>query len=172
MSLLKKFGRSTRMNYGKSDTTETRPILGKLWESFLPRKGWKLVDTIDKEEFPGGECAFCGTDYRYEHLIEHEDVTITYAVGVVCAERLTNDYVTPRKNERNLKSRNQKKVAWINSCKWKRTDSGNLYRKDSSVLIYKNKNQWKVKVGEKWGKRKFKEPREAKIAVFDYLNKR
>jgi hypothetical protein len=69
----------------------------KLWEvAGVPHKGWRLIGVADLEEAIG-VCEFCGkSDIRYLHTIQHNDYPGDVAVGCVCCEHLTEDYIRPR----------------------------------------------------------------------------
>lgn len=134
------------------------------WIESFPRKGWRLVDIIDYGE-PAHECEWCGTIIRYAHVLQHNDIFETTAAGCYCAEKLTDDYITPKRKEKEFKKRQR----WVNSAKWKITPSGNCYRKDHEVLIFKIDEDFKLKICDVWGKKKYSTISEAKESAFDYL---
>lgn len=91
----------------------------------LPHKGWKCLDVIDLAEYaepddpiPYERCEMCGNEkIRYAHIMKHPDVADEIHVGCVCAEKMTDDYVNPRRCETALKNRvsrrnNFNKVQW------------------------------------------------------------
>lgn len=140
-----------------------------LWKSSNPKHGWVLIDVIDAGEYGAEQCGWCGTLIRYQHEIAHPEINEKHYVGCICCEKLTGDYETPRKKEKELKSRSAKFKTWVYSPRWKLTENGNYYRKDCDVLIYSTGNGWKLKIGGIWGKKTFKTLLEAKRAVFKYL---
>ena len=154
-----------------------RSRCGNYWYSELPKKGWEEIDVIDLDEYPGGSCSFCSTNYRYEHIIKHLDIAGEFNVGVVCAEKLTQDYVNPRRREKELKQRKSKIERWVQSSKWKKSEKGNIYREENGVhvLIFGRGANFKVKIGDIWGKKTFPSCIEAKKAAFcglEWLNSR
>lgn len=79
----------------------------------IPHKGWQCIDVIDlgedigpDETIPYEQCEMCGNEkLRYAHIMSHPDYPGELHVGCVCAEKMTNDYVNPRKCETALKSK-------------------------------------------------------------------
>lgn len=134
----------------------------------LPQSGWILESVSDTGEY-ASFCEWCGTQLRYFHKIAHEKIIKKYEVGCCCAERLTGDSVRPRAEEKKLKAKSKKLTTWVKSPKWKRTDKGNIYRKDDSVLIYKKGSYFQLKIGDIWGKKTFQTEESAKLAAFSYL---
>lgn len=134
------------------------------WIKSLPRKGWKLIDIIDYGA-PIQECVWCGTTIRYAHLLSHDNSPLDMEAGCFCAEKLTNDYVTPKRKEKEFKQRQR----WVKSSKWNMNYRGNVFRKDYQVLIFKIDDGYKLKIQSKWGKKKYCMTEEAKEAAFDYL---
>ena len=91
----------------------------------LPHKGWTCVDVIDlaegideTESIPYEQCEMCGNEkIRYAHVMSHPDYPDEIYVGCVCAEKMTGDYVNPRRCENELRNRAQrrknfKKAQW------------------------------------------------------------
>lgn len=68
-----------------------------LWDKEgIPHKGWVNIDVIDNEDIHG-QCEMCGKeDIRYAHIMTHPKYH-NLSVGCVCAERMSEDYVTPRR---------------------------------------------------------------------------
>lgn len=97
----------------------------------VPRKGWQCMDVFDlaeeaeqDEDIPYEQCEMCGNEkIRYVHIMRHPEFPDELHVGCVCAEKMTDDYVNPRKYETALKNkaarrRNFNKVDWrFNSVK-------------------------------------------------------
>ena len=91
----------------------------------LPHKGWTCVDVIDlaegideTESIPYEQCEMCGNEkIRYAHVMSHPDYPDEIYVECVCAEKMTGDYVNPRRCENELRNRAQrrknfKKAQW------------------------------------------------------------
>ena len=152
----------------------------------VPHKGWKLRTVIDVREEGQSEweadyetCMMCGNErIRYVHIVSHDEIDEDYRVGCVCAEKMTNDYITPRRLEKELRNRASRLINWSKK-QWKRSQNGNHYLKyeDHHLLIYKDKksNKFKAKVGETFGKKTFETLEQAKIAVLkgiEYLKEK
>ena len=83
----------------------------------LPHKGWTCVDVIDlaegideTESIPYEQCEMCGNEkIRYAHVMSHPDYPDEIYVGCVCAEKMTGDYVNPRRCENELRNRAQRR---------------------------------------------------------------
>jgi hypothetical protein len=99
-----------------------------------PRSGWTLLSTTDNET-ASFECENCGYPHvRYEHELRHEKTKQRVRVGCVCAEHLTQDFVTPKLRERGLKSRAGRRMRWP-TLNWRLSGKGNLYLKKSGMVI-------------------------------------
>ena len=110
----------------------------KWYRTDVPHKGWTLVRVEDVMEGMDGcdeslyeTCEMCGKEeIRYVHVLTHPEYEGQIRVGCVCAEKMTDDYVTPRKYEHQVKNR---AARWRNFRKqtWYINHKGNL------VLHYK-----------------------------------
>jgi len=149
------------------------------WKQYgVPHKGWTLKNVIDVREDGQSEedtsyesCMMCGNErIRYVHIVTHDEVAEEYRVGCVCAEKMTNDYVNPKRLEKELRNRASRRKTWQNR-EWKISKNGNRYLdfEQHHLLIYKDKNsgKYKVKIGEKFGKKTFETLPDAKDAVFN-----
>lgn len=144
----------------------------------IPHKGWTLLDVIDVREYDQAEwetnyetCMMCGNEkIRYVHIVEHPEVEDEFRVGCTCAEKMTSDYINPERRERELRSRAIRRINWAKR-EWKRSKNGNYFLniQERHLLIFKDKktNKYKVKVGERFGKKTFDTLEEAKIAAFN-----
>lgn len=73
----------------------------------VPHKGWECIRVDDLGELAGpgeeieyAQCEMCGNErIRYVHVMTHPDYLPTLSVGCVCAEKMTDDYITPRRIE-------------------------------------------------------------------------
>lgn len=113
-----------------------------LWnQPEVPHKGWQFVNVIDTETTEE-VCEMCGKEHiRYVHTMAHPNYSGLLNVGCVCAEKMADDYVNPRKRERELKNAaakrlrdNKRKIAQdaehrqaILSAQWKESKNGNPY---------------------------------------------
>jgi hypothetical protein len=152
----------------------------------IPHKGWVLLDVIDiredgqsEEETDYETCMMCNNErIRYVHIVMHSEVKEEFKVGCVCAEKMTNDYLTPKKLEKKLKQRTAKRINWVKKI-WKSTENGNytLNYQEHRLLIFKDQKtkKYKCKIGEVWGKKSFDNMEQAKNAVYngiDYLKEK
>lgn len=79
----------------------------------VPHRGWRCIDVEDladlvdgTEEIPYEQCEMCGNErIRFVHLMQHPDYPHELRVGCVCAEKMSDDYVNPRKAEDTLRKR-------------------------------------------------------------------
>lgn len=82
-----------------------------LWDQpDVPHKGWIFLDVIDTETAEA-TCEMCGNErIRYVHIMSHADYAERLSVGCVCAEKMADDYVNPRRRERVLRNAAAKRV--------------------------------------------------------------
>lgn len=152
--------------------------MGNLWKQpGIPHKGWIQEDVIDIREdgqpewdTPYETCMMCGNEkIRYVHILTHQEINEEFRVGCICAEKMTNDYVTPKRLENELQNRAKRLKTWKQK-EWKRSQNGNLFLKYEGhhILIYRDKktNLYKVKIDETFGNKTFKLIEEAKSAAF------
>lgn len=153
--------------------------MANLWkQKDVPHKGWVLIDVIDVREDNQPEhetdyesCMMCGNErIRYVHVVEHPQYEESLRVGCVCAEKMTNDYLNPRKLEQKLRNRASRKANWKNK-EWKFSIKGNRYIKQDGHLITifrdKKTNKYKVSIDQTFGKKVFNTLDEAKISAFN-----
>jgi len=102
----------------------------------VPHKGWKCVDVMDIGENSNSiegmeyeQCEMCGIEkIRYVHIMEHPEYQNQMRVGCVCAEKMSEDYVNPRKRENELKNKiNRRKN--FNRKEWKVNSNKRTYSK-------------------------------------------
>lgn len=152
----------------------------------IPHKGWILQDVIDVredgqtvDETEYETCMMCNNErIRYVHIVSHSEVVELFKVGCICAEKMTNDYVTPKRLEKKLRRRTARRINWIKKP-WNKTENGNLTMvfEDHHLLIFKDKKttKYKCKIGDVWGKKTFLTIEQAKNAVYngiDYLKEK
>ena len=144
----------------------------------IPHKAWTLVEVIDIREDEQNEletdyetCMMCGNEkIRYVHILTHKLIKEAFRVGCVCAEKMTNDYVNPKKREDELKNCTNRRLNFLNK-EWKINSNGNHYLKyvGHYLLIYRDKltDKFKVKIDEVFGNKLFDDLNQAKIATFN-----
>ncbi len=99
---------------------------GKWRELEVPHKGWRWIDSVDlgKERMV---CEMCeSATIRYVHYAEHDNWSGILAVGCICVEYMTEDYVGPRCSEKRLR-RNAGRRASFPKRRWKRSKKGNSH---------------------------------------------
>lgn len=99
----------------------------------VPHKGWSLAGVLDLQLDEGrafGEyeqCEFCGQEQiRYVHTLAHDEYPDSIRVGCICAERLTEDYVNPKRREGELRNRAARREKWVKR-EWKASVKGNRF---------------------------------------------
>ena len=149
-------------------------------EPGVPHKGWTLLSVIDLAEdgasYWNGEyetCMMCGKeDIRYVHIVDHPNVIDDYRVGCKCAEKMTNDYETPKRLESILRSRASRRDKWT-GANWKVSQKGNTYlKKNGHILtIFKDKktNKFKCSIDDTFGTVLHQTIEKAQMALFDKI---
>lgn len=144
-----------------------------LWDQpGVPHKGWRCVGVDDLEEAIE-TCEMCGKEnIRYVHYMEHGDHG-SLSVGCVCAEKMSDDYVNPRKREKVLRNRASRKSRWL-SRKWRVSRSGNTYINVEGhnivVFVFKqgrHAGRRGFRMGGEWSQKGYETEDEAKLAAFD-----
>ena len=138
----------------------------------LPRKGWELNDVIDTENIDN-QCDWCGTSIRYLHFLHHKEDNLTTTCGCICAEHLTQDYINPKKKEKELKIFMRKKNKFLESFKiGKNCFYSKFFGFDKFVMVFQKKDDFfYLKIGNTWGKKSYIVFEQACIAAFYYLTK-
>lgn len=148
----------------------------------VPHKGWQLDDVIDllldERRKPGNydDCQFCGQEQiRFVHLLSHPQYTDVIRVGRVCSERLTDDCVTPRQRENQLRTRAARRQRWLER-NWKISQQGNEYlttRDRHHVVIFSiGGGRFKCRIDGIRGRLVYGSIEEAKLKIFDVLEKK
>lgn len=160
---------------------------GKWGEAGVPRKGWYSADTYDS--CPDGEephltCEMCERQtIRYVHRMRHDDYHQDLDCGCKCAEKMSEDYVSPKRRERDLRnaaSRATRKCKAAHPAKrvdgdW--VQGGSKWRKKGSfgkATVFASGDVFRVRlheVGEavRFGKRDHPSAEAAMTAVDKYL---
>ena len=144
----------------------------------VPHKGWSLEQVIDLHEDEGlsyGEyedCQFCDHEQiRFVHLLNHPDYSQAIRVGCMCACRLTNDYVEPKRQERILRnkaarrSRFPARKGWSSTCYGGKTIKLNGHR----VTVASKSGRFRLWIDGKEGGRFYAQEKEAMLRGFDYV---
>jgi hypothetical protein len=88
----------------------------------VPHKGWSLDTVIDVREDGQEEwetdyesCMMCGNEkIRFVHIVSHPEINEEFRVGCICAEKMTGDYVNPKRREQDLQNRARRRANWSN----------------------------------------------------------
>lgn len=138
----------------------------------IPHKGWILNDYYSNEH-PEHKCEMCGQeDIIHVFVMKHKEANLTLEVGCVCAEKMLNDYINPKKYKAFLINWKKRRKNWPN-LKWYNTMKGNIdIKKDGNhVVIYTNNtfHGYKLLINNQFGKKEYNSVHDAKMAAFDYL---
>lgn len=144
----------------------------------VPHKGWSLHDVVDARDELGLEygnyedCQFCGQDQiRWIHILQHPDYPNMIEVGCDCAERLTDDYVNPKRREKELRNRSARRSRFPDKG-WKTSSKGNPYISHNgrhAVILETPTGKFKVSIDKKIQPKVFNTLKEAKMGVFDIV---
>ena len=103
-----------------------------LWnKKSIPHKGWMNVgyEILDEATHI---CDMCGKEeIRYVHTMYHPEAPEYFKVGKVCAENLTDDYVTAGKQLKEM----LKQTSWV-SQNWKKVDINEYEEKNFNSKLY------------------------------------
>lgn len=146
-----------------------------LWNrSGTPHCGWSCIDVVDLEPQHDDEyasCEMCGKEkIRYVHKMTHPSHR-ELDVGCVCAEKMSGDYVNPKRCERKLKNRASRKKKWLKR-RWRTSAKGNSFinAEGRNLVVFPTKfdpDKWGFGIDGKFSKKKFASEDEAKLAMFD-----
>lgn len=127
----------------------------------LPHKGWEEIDVIDLGEDvePGEEidyetCEMCGNErIRYVHIMIHPEVDGELRVGCNCAAKMTDDYLNPAEEERELRNRANRRRNFLKQ-EWYQKRNGNYVLKYKGQYVTAKKaattRGWGVVYDGKW----------------------
>ena len=113
----------------------------------IPRKGWSYLGCTDHGEGNFVTCEMClNPGVRFEHHVANPDWPVPLSVGCDCAEHMTQDYASPKAEERDVKNRSKRlkshREKWLSSG-WRTTTKGNFFHKKTRVTIFRAWNGWK-----------------------------
>ncbi len=110
---------------------------GNLWKApGFPHRGWMCIRVVDlnpdedpKHEVDYETCQVCNHHpIRFVHTIVHADWPDELDVGRICVEHLTQDYVNPRRREKDLRNRSQARSRWFKR-RWRISAKGAFWVK-------------------------------------------
>jgi hypothetical protein len=135
------------------------------------------VDFDDMGE-PAETCQMCEVaEIRYVHYMRHPDYPMQLGCGCVCAERMEQDYVGPRRREAEAKNRTSRRDRWLRRD-WKTSQNGNEYLKTRDgfvVIMWEHRNGWagvikdSISGHERVSNRRYGTAAEFKLAAFDAM---
>ena len=144
----------------------------------VPHKGWNLHDVVDARDERGLEhgdyesCQFCGKEQiRWVHILQHPGYPNMIEVGCNCAEKLTNDYVNPKRREQELKSRSSRRVRFP-AKGWKTSSKGNPYISHNgkvAVVFGTPSGKFRISIDKQIQPKAFSTIDEAKMGIFDII---
>jgi hypothetical protein len=101
-------------------------MTGKWSQPGIPQRGWSCVGVDDLGE-PDAICEMCETqEIRYVHYMEHSDHPECLAVGCICAENMSGDYVGPKRREKALQNAARRRSNWLKR-KWRNSEKGDEF---------------------------------------------
>lgn len=112
------------------------------------------------------------------HVLSHSRYADEIRAGCVCAERMTDDYVTHRKRERQLLLKSKRRETFLEMKGWKVSRKGNLFKNLPSgphLVMFKVKRKespTKVIIDGQMGKLTYANFDEALGKIFDVLEHR
>jgi hypothetical protein len=141
----------------------------------IPHRGWACIDVHDLGA-PTGTCEMCNREeIRFVHEIRHPDWENALNVGCVCVEKMSGDYVAPRRREAELRKRASRRARWL-TRKWRVSEKGSEYLNvdgaNITIFCYRcgpKKGLWGYKVDDSFSRRAFISAAAAKLAAFDAL---
>lgn len=155
--------------------------MSNLWNTpGIPHRGWTLEDVYDVradgesvDETNYEKCEMCGNEkIRFVHIVSHPDMNDQMRVGCVCSEKMTNDYVNPRRVEKELRKRATRRNNWTKK-NWRTSQNGNYFLKTQGrfLLIYRDKRtgKFRFKIDEDFDRKYFDTLDKAKVAVFNKI---
>ena len=151
---------------------------GRWDQSGIPHRGWRCVDVVDVRAGPRPEdeigyatCEMCGKEkIRFVHTMEHGEHE-PLDVGCICAEKMSEDYVTPRRWEQKLRNRAARRSKWL-TRRWRVSAKGNEYLNvDGLNLVVFPKTgrpgSWSYRIGGEFAREAFDTEDAAKLTMFD-----
>jgi hypothetical protein len=106
-------------------------------------------------------------------LMKSTSRSLSLRVGCVCAEKMAEDYVTPRLRERELRNRAARRAKWL-TRRWKVSERGHPWIKsggDHVVIVLESGDvpTYRLFINNKRGQRIYRSETAAKGAAFDAI---
>ena len=134
-------------------------------------------DVYPDEEIEYASCEMCGHEkIRYVHIMKHLHYPEELQVGCICAEKMSGDYVSPKKSERKMKDRASRKSKWL-TRNWRTSSKGNDFiniegynvgvcKSEEGGFSYWIKREPSRRI---FSDKSYKSKNEAKLALFDHF---
>ena len=155
--------------------------MSNLWNTpGIPHRGWTLEDVYDVRadgqsvnDAEYETCQMCGNErIRFVHVVSHSDMDHQLSVGCVCSEKMTNDYINPKRLEKELKKKATRRNNWAKK-NWRISEKGNYFLKTRGhfLLIYRDKKtgKFRLKIDEDFDRKYYDTLDKAKIEVFNRI---
>jgi hypothetical protein len=145
----------------------------------VPHKGWTLVDVIDARDDEGIDfdeyesCEYCDHEsIRFVHVLSHPEYAGPMRVGCVCSCHLTQDYVNPKRREREVRNLAAKRKRFVTKkWDWNRFGGETKELDGYRVTVSRKKEGFRLWINGKEGSRFYSEASDAKAAAFDAVRK-
>ncbi len=151
-------------------------IMTNIWNNpSIQQKGWRCVDVTDVRPDSDCEyetCGMCGNHpIRFVHAMKHDDYGETLGVGCVCAEHMTNDYISPKTLEKHIKRKAARRRNFL-SLNWNTSKRGSsTLRKNGMTLhVFPHETKpgyWRYRVNIRISREAYPSHEEAKLALFN-----
>ncbi len=158
-----------------------------LWnQPDVPHKGWTIETVEDVREEAESQsqteyetCQMCSQEQiRYVYTMSHPEFGRELRVGCICAEKMSEDYVTPKRLEADIKNKAARKSHWLGR-KWRKSRKGNdfINLKGYNLTIFPNNKGWtycllnRRKEIKRYSIKEFRTSDEAKLALFEEYEK-
>jgi hypothetical protein len=155
-----------------------------LWKApGFPHRGWESIGVVDlnppddpSDDVTYATCEACGqTPIRFVHTLVHDDWDDPVSVGCKCCERLTDDYVTPRRHEAELKRQAAARARWVKQ-RWRTSAKGSLWVKVRGVVVTVFRSRfgegYLYGIGRDFSRETFADLDSAKSASYDGFTRR
>ena len=109
-----------------------------LWNNpDVPHKGWHEETVIDTEAAVH-TCEMCNKEeIRFIHVMLHPEHSEALHVGCVCAEKMSNDYISSQKNLKRAKLLANNKKTWLRDSTWQHAPLRNFLYRESRTITSK-----------------------------------
>jgi hypothetical protein len=142
----------------------------------VPREDWRCMEVADIREKRGAPpeipCEMCGTArIRFVHVMDHDNYDETLGVCADCAEKMTNDAISPKRVENQVRKKSAARDAWL-AGRWYLSARENWVIQVDGINmgVFPVKFQpglWSCRIENKFFKGLYPSIEEAKYALFE-----